>query len=68
VLVTPVGKVMAHRQMLKQVWGEDYDDMHILRVNISGLQGRIEPDPSIANLQLLCCIAGSIRRRRLTNP
>ena len=46
VLVTHAGKVITHRQLLKQVWGEGYDDMHILRVNISNLRGKIEPDPS----------------------
>ena len=46
VLVTYAGKVVTHRQLLKQVWGEGYDDMHILRVNISNLRGKIEPDPS----------------------
>jgi two-component system KDP operon response regulator KdpE len=45
-LVTYAGKVITHRQLLKQVWGEGYDDMHILRVNISNLRGKIEPDPS----------------------
>ena len=45
-LVTHAGKVITHRQLLKQVWGEGYDDMHILRVNISNLRGKLEPDPS----------------------
>jgi two-component system, OmpR family, KDP operon response regulator KdpE len=46
VLVTHAGKVITHRQLLRQVWGEGYDDMHILRVNISNLRGKLEPDPS----------------------
>jgi two-component system, OmpR family, KDP operon response regulator KdpE len=46
VLVTHAGKVITHRQLLKQVWGDGYDDMHILRVNISNLRGKLEPDPS----------------------
>lgn len=46
VLVTHAGKVITHRQLLRQVWGDGYDDMHILRVNISNLRGKIEPDPS----------------------
>ena len=45
-LVTHAGKVITHRQLLKQVWGEGYNDMHILRVNISNLRGKIEPDPA----------------------
>lgn len=46
VLVTHAGKVITHHQLLHQVWGDGYDDMHILRVNISNLRGKIEPDPS----------------------
>ena len=44
ILVTHAGKVITHRQLLKLVWGEGYDDMHILRVNISNLRRKIEPD------------------------
>ncbi|MCL4261110.1 MAG: winged helix-turn-helix domain-containing protein, partial [Anaerolineales bacterium] len=43
-LITHAGKVITHRQLLKLVWGEGYDDMHILRVNISNLRRTIEPD------------------------
>ncbi len=46
VLVTHAGKVITHHQLLRQVWGDGYDDMHILRVNISNLRGKIEPDAS----------------------
>ena len=46
ILVIHAGKVITHHQLLRQVWGEGYDDMHILRVNISNLRGKIEPDPS----------------------
>ncbi|MBK7454751.1 MAG: response regulator transcription factor [Anaerolineales bacterium] len=45
-LVTHAGKVLTHRQLLRQIWGEGYDDMHILRVNISNLRGKLEPDPA----------------------
>ncbi len=45
-LVTHAGKVLTHRQLLRQVWGEGYDDMHILRVNISNLRAKLEPDPA----------------------
>ncbi len=44
ILVTHAGKVITHRQLLRQVWGEGYNDMHLLRVNISNLRGKIEPD------------------------
>ena len=46
ILVTHAGKVITHRQLLRQVWGEGYDDMHILRVNISNLRGKLEPATS----------------------
>ena len=45
-LVIHAGKVLTNRHLLKQVWGEGYDDLHILRVNISNLRHKIEPDPS----------------------
>jgi two-component system KDP operon response regulator KdpE len=41
------GKVITHRQLLRQVWGTAYEDeMHILRVNISNLRRKIEADPA----------------------
>lgn len=45
-LVTNAGKVITNRQLLKQVWGEGYNDLHILRVNVSNLRHKLEPDPS----------------------
>ena len=45
-LANNVGKVLTHRQLLRQIWGEGYNDMHILRVNISNLRGKLEPDPA----------------------
>jgi len=40
-------KELTHRQLLRQVWGMDYEqEMHMLRVNISNLRRKIEPDPS----------------------
>ncbi len=45
-LVTNAGKVLTNRHLLKQVWGEGYDDLHILRVNVSNLRHKLEPDPS----------------------
>ncbi len=45
--VAHAGKVLTHRHLLRQVWGVGYDDeIHILRVNISNLRRKIEPDPS----------------------
>jgi two-component system KDP operon response regulator KdpE len=45
-LAIPAGKVLTNRQLIRQVWGEGYDDLHTLRVNISNLRHKIEPDPS----------------------
>jgi two-component system KDP operon response regulator KdpE len=46
-LLQNAGRVLTHRQLLKQVWGTAYEsEMHILRVNISNLRRKIEPDPS----------------------
>ncbi len=45
-LVQYSGKVITNHQLLRLVWGEGYDDLHILRVNISNLRSKIEPDPS----------------------
>jgi two-component system KDP operon response regulator KdpE len=46
-LAQNVGKVLTHRQLIKQVWGTAYgDDLHLLRVNISNLRRKIEPDPT----------------------
>ena len=47
VLVTHAGKVLTHHQLLREVWGMGYEqEMHMLRVNISNLRRKIEPDPS----------------------
>ena len=46
-LVQNAGKVLTHRQLLRQVWGPGYEpDQHLLRVNISNLRRKIEPDPA----------------------
>ena len=46
-LLQNAGKVITHRQLLKQVWGTAYEsEMHMLRVNISNLRRKIEKDPS----------------------
>jgi two-component system KDP operon response regulator KdpE len=47
VLVQYAGKVLTHRQLLRQVWGTGYElETHLLQVNISNLRRKIEPDPS----------------------
>lgn len=46
-LVNDAGRVLTHHQLLRTVWGVGYDDeMHMLRVNISNLRKKIEPDAS----------------------
>lgn len=46
ILVQNAGKVITHRQLLRQVWGVGYEtETHILRVNISNLRHKIELDP-----------------------
>lgn len=46
-LLQNAGKVLTHRQLLRQVWGTAYEsEMHMLRVNISNLRRKIEPDPT----------------------
>ena len=45
VLVTHAGKVLTHQQLLRQVWGAGYEqDQHLLRVNISNLRRKLEPE------------------------
>lgn len=47
VLVQHAGKVLIHRQLLRQVWGVGYEsELHLLRVNISNLRRKLEPDPA----------------------
>jgi two-component system, OmpR family, KDP operon response regulator KdpE len=47
VLVTHSGKVLTHRQLLREVWGTVYEsEFHILHVNISNLRRKIECDPA----------------------
>jgi two-component system KDP operon response regulator KdpE len=53
VLVVNAGKVITHRQLLREVWGAGYDgETHMLRVNISNLRRKIELDPTRPNYVL----------------
>jgi len=46
-LALHAGKVLIHRQLMHEVWGPGYDpDTNLLRVNISKLRHKIEPDPA----------------------
>jgi two-component system, OmpR family, KDP operon response regulator KdpE len=47
-LIFNAGKVITHKQILHEVWNktEDYEGiLHLLRVTISNLRGKIEPNP-----------------------
>jgi two-component system, OmpR family, KDP operon response regulator KdpE len=46
-LLSP-GKVLTHKQILREIWNktEDYEGvLHLLRVTMSNLRSKIEPDP-----------------------
>lgn len=44
-LVMHAGKVLTQRQLLSQVWGAGYEgEAHLLRVNMSNLRHKLEPD------------------------
>jgi two-component system KDP operon response regulator KdpE len=46
-LVRHAGKVLTHRQILREVWGPGHDDhTHYLRVYIAHLRDKIEADPA----------------------
>lgn len=45
-LVTHAGRVLTHAQLIQAVWRNTYEaGSHLLRVNISNLRKKIEPDP-----------------------
>jgi two-component system KDP operon response regulator KdpE len=47
VLVQNAGKVVTQHQLISKVWGAGYEDeSRLLRVNISNLRRKIEPDPT----------------------
>lgn len=46
-LVAHAGKVITHRQLLREVWGPAHaEDVQYLRVFIRGLRQKLEPDPT----------------------
>jgi two-component system KDP operon response regulator KdpE len=46
-LIQNAGKVLTHRQIIQKVWGMAYEDESgLLRVNISNLRRKIEPNPN----------------------
>jgi len=44
-LARKAGKVLTHQQLMKEVWGHLEQDLHTLRVNLSNLRKKIEPEP-----------------------
>jgi two-component system KDP operon response regulator KdpE len=47
-LIVNVGRVLTHRQILREIWNksEDFEGiLHLLRVTISNLRSKIEPNP-----------------------
>ena len=45
-MVQNAGRVLTHNQLLRQVWGAAYEEeAHLLRVNVSNLRRKIEPNP-----------------------
>jgi two-component system KDP operon response regulator KdpE len=50
-LVQHVGKVLTHRQILKEVWGPQYvDETHYLRVYFGQLRQKLEENPAVPKL------------------
>jgi two-component system KDP operon response regulator KdpE len=48
-LVISGGRVATHKRLLKDIWNRDEetdDSMHLLRVTVSNLRNKIEPDPN----------------------
>jgi two-component system KDP operon response regulator KdpE len=47
-LIHYAGKVLTHRQLVREVWGDMcYEDtLHLVRVNISNLRHKLEEDPA----------------------
>jgi two-component system KDP operon response regulator KdpE len=46
-LIANAGRVLTHRQLLREVWGPSHaDDTHYLRVYMTGLRRKLEADPT----------------------
>jgi two-component system KDP operon response regulator KdpE len=53
VLVAHRGKLVTHRQLLREVWGPQYtSETHYLRVHVAHIRAKIEADPSRPRLLL----------------
>jgi two-component system KDP operon response regulator KdpE len=52
-LIQNVGKVLTHRQILREVWGAEYvNETHYLRVYFAQLRQKIEEDPALPQIIL----------------
>jgi two-component system KDP operon response regulator KdpE len=52
-LIQHAGKVLTHKQILKEVWGPEYvDETHYLRVYFAQLRQKLEDDPALPRLIL----------------
>ena len=47
VLAQHQGRLVTHRQLLREVWGPEYGgETHYLRVHVAHIRAKLEPDPS----------------------
>jgi two-component system, OmpR family, KDP operon response regulator KdpE len=47
VLSQHLGRLVTHRQLLREVWGPEYgEETHYLRVHVAHIRSKLEPDPS----------------------
>lgn len=47
-LIEKAGRILSHRELLERVWGWEYtDDLNYVRIYISHLRQKIEPDPAL---------------------
>jgi two-component system, OmpR family, KDP operon response regulator KdpE len=47
VLAQHHGRLVTHRQLLREVWGPEYgEETHYLRVHVAHIRSKLEPDPS----------------------
>ncbi len=52
-LIQHAGRVLTHKQILKEVWGPDYvEETHYLRVYFAQLRQKLEGDPALPRLIL----------------
>ncbi|MGC4046578.1 MAG: response regulator transcription factor [Armatimonas sp.] len=55
-LVTHLDHVLTYSHLLRAVWGEGYDEVHVVHVHVSHLRRKLEPD--IAGDRYLMTISG----------